>query len=432
MFYYQKILNLITSNKTISTIFAFVALLNGLLSPIDIQANDDPVSLNNNDVLTVFLDFGFHQQYIRETITFVNYVRDRELAKVHIMMTRHGSGTAGENYVISFIGRDRFEEMNNIITYWSPGTNTSDDTRRGLVNIIRIGLAPYLASTNLVNQISVNIKGNIQVEREPYEDKWNNWVFEIFGGANFNRESSQGRFNSRWGFSADKTSEDWKIRFRPYFNYNERNFFDTEEGTITSKSHRHGYQGDFIKSITQHWSAGLFIRILSSTFHNANFNISATPGIEYSLYPYSEATRKAITVVYRIGIRHNNYIETTIFNKDKEVLGRQSLDISARYQQPWGSYRASITGSHHFHDFTSNQLAFSTRLDLRVRKGLSLSLNGSFNLINDLVSLPAGEMTLEEILLQQRRQATNYQMSGAIGLAYSFGSQFTNVVNTRF
>ncbi len=396
-----------------------------------LHAKESAYIISGNNLITVFADFPFHQQYIRETITYVNYVRDRELAQVHIMITRHGAGSAGHNYVISFIGRQRFEGMNNVITYWSPGTDTDDETRRGLVRMISMGLVPYIAGTDMVNEISLSINGGREVVRVPVEDPWKNWVFEIYGGANFYMESAQSRFNSRWGFSADKVAEDWKIRVRPYFNLNDRRF-ETDDGTIISRSHRHGFTGDLIRSFDENWSGGLFIRMLSSTFDNLHFNISATPGIEYSLFPYSEATRKSITFVYRIGIRHNNYIEQTVFQKDEEVLGSHSINMSASFQQPWGSFRASITGSHHFHDFTSNSARLFTRLDFRVIKGLSLNLTGHFFFINDLVSLPAGDLSLEEILLQQRRLATNYEASGSIGLSYSFGSQYSNVVNTRF
>ena len=424
-----QMIQLSTINKLL--LFAVITL-SSLAIPNRAVAASDTVRYNNNDLIPVFLDFSFHQNYIRENITFVNYVRDRELSKVHIMLTSHPSGSSGRNYVLSFIGRRSFAGMNNKITYWAPGTNSSDDTRKGLVKIIKMGLLPYLANTEMADQVSIKINGGLQLERGPLEDPWKNWILEVHGGGNFHKESSQDRYNARWGFSANKISEEWKIRVSPYFNYNERNFFDTDEGTITSKSHRHGFLGDFVKSIDQHWSAGLFVRILSSTFHNANFNTSVSPGIEYSLFPYSEATRKAITMVYRLGLSHNNYLETTIFQKDQETLGSHSLNVSTSYRQPWGSYRASITGSHFFHDYRANRVSFSTHLNLRILKGLSLSLSSNFNLINDLVSLPAGDETLEEILLQQRRQATDYQLSGSFGLAYTFGSQFNNVVNTRF
>jgi hypothetical protein len=383
------------------------------------------------DVIAVFPDFPFHQQFVRENITFVNYVRDRELAEVHVMMTRYVSGSAGENYVISFIGRNRFEGINNVITYWAPGTNTVHETRNGLVEVITIGLVPYLASTRLRRQLSVNMRGDFQREREPVDDPWNSWVFEVYGGANFFKEETQSRFDARWGGSADKTTEDWKIRFRPFFNINQRTF-KTDEGDIIRKTTRHGFNGNIVKSIDNHWSAGFFSSILSSTFHNLNFNTGLSTGVEYSFFPYSEASRRSVTMVYRVGASYNDYIEQTIFLKEKEILASHSVNLSAAYQQPWGGFRASLTGSHHFHDFTSNRASLFMRLDLRVIKGLSLNLQGNFDYINDLVSLPAGELSLEDILLQQRRQATNYQMSGSLGLSYTFGSQFSNVVNTRF
>jgi hypothetical protein len=386
---------------------------------------------NDNDLITVFLDFSLHQQYVRETITFVNFVRDRELSQLHIMMIRQGSGTTGENYVISFLGRGRFEGMNNFLTYWAPGTNTLDETRRGLVNMLQMGLVPYIAATDMASQISLSIRGERSVQRAPVVDPWKNWVFEIYGGANFFKEERQNRFDARWGFSADKISDDWKIRLRPYFNNNERNFI-RPQGTITSRSHRHGFTGDMIRSINQHWSTGLFVRSLSSTFTNMRFNVITSPGIEYSVFPYRESNRRSITFAYMVGMGYHNYIEETIFLVEEEFLGSHSMDISVRFQQPWGSFRASVSGSHYFHDFTSNRIEMSSRLDFRVVRGLSFNISGGFDLINDLVSLPAGDLSLEEILLQQRRQATSYQISGSIGLSYWFGSQYTNVVNTRF
>jgi hypothetical protein len=40
--------------------------------------------------------------------------------------------------------------------------------------------------------------------------------------------------------------------------------------------------------------------------------------------------------------------------------------------------------------------------------------------------------TLEEILLRRRQLATRYSYYGSVGLSYTFGSIFSNVVNPRF
>ncbi|MBW6500072.1 MAG: hypothetical protein K0B05_01655 [Bacteroidales bacterium] len=421
----------ITRKKVFLLTILIILFSAGILKPESASAQENGVPQTINGRITVFLDFFWHQQFIRENVNFVNYVRDKELSQVHIMMIRHPSGSAGDNYVISFIGRGPFEGKNNIITYWDPSTHTTDETRNGLVDMICIGLVPYLSSTGMVNQMKVTIKDGFLIDTIPITDPWKNWVFEIFGGASIDKEKKRSRFDSRWGFSADKISDDWKIRIRPYFNLNERTFV-TDDGDIKSHTHRHGFQGNLIRSINQHWSVGLFVRMLSSTFHNIQFNVETSPGIEYSFFPYSESSRKSITVVYQIGAGYHNYIEETIFAKLEENLASHSLNISANFQQPWGLFRAGISGSHYFHDFKANRVELSSRLDLRIIKGLSLNLSGNFDFINDLVALPAGELSLEQILLQQSRQATSYQMSGTIGLAYTFGSKFSNVVNTRF
>jgi len=53
------------------------------------------------------------------------------------------------------------------------------------------------------------------------------------------------------------------------------------------------------------------------------------------------------------------------------------------------------------------------------------------NLINDLISIPAGDLSIEEILLEQRQQATSYNVSGSIGITYTFGSDFSAAYNPR-
>jgi hypothetical protein len=50
-------------------------------------------------------DFDF----IRTELNFVNYVRDPELADVHVFVTDEQTGGGGREYQFSFIGRRRFE-----------------------------------------------------------------------------------------------------------------------------------------------------------------------------------------------------------------------------------------------------------------------------------------------------------------------------------
>ncbi len=388
-----------------------------------------------NGRLAVFLDCPWwcDENFIMEEIPVVSYVRDKELADVHVMMTRHGGGMAGTSYVISFYGYGEFEGQEYELSYWAPRTNTADQNRRGYTNKLKMGLVYFIAQTPVAGQVQISFDYDPErpvLPEEEIEDPWNRWVFEIYGGGNYRKEEKSSSMSFRYGLFADKITHDWKIRLRPYFNYSERTFV-TEEEDIRSISHRNGFNGQVVKSINQHWSVGVFNTMLSSTFHNMAFNVELTPAVEYSLFPYREATRRSISFAYRMGYGYHNYREETIFEKEVEFLFGHSLEAAARFQQPWGSIRAGISGSHYFHDFSANRAEFFANVNLRLFQGFALSLSGNLDLINDLRSIPLGDLSVEEILLEQSQQSTSYQINASIGLTYTFGSDFTGVFNPR-
>ncbi|MBW6499293.1 MAG: hypothetical protein K0B09_12955, partial [Bacteroidales bacterium] len=213
-------------------------------------------------------------------------------------------------------------------------------------------------------------------------------------------------------------------------NFNNRTYVTTA-GDIVNSTHRHGYSAYVVKSLTDHWSLGIFSSGLSSTFHNLDFNADLVPAIEWSLFPYEEATRRSVTLAYRMGYGYNNYMETTIFNKDEEWIWAQSLEATIRFQQPWGNVRAGVTGSHFFDDLSKNRAQIYTNVNLRIVQGLSLNFYGNYEIINDLVAIPAGDRSLEEVLLARSQQATSYSVSGSVGLSYTFGSRFSAAYNPR-
>lgn len=386
--------------------------------------------------VSVFLDCPWwcDTDFIQQEIPLVNYVRDKELAQVHVIISRHGGGSAGTKYILSFLGTKQYAGMMNELSFWAPSTNTADANRRGYTNLLKIGLAPYISRSNMAQYIRVDYTydpGKEQItDPKRIEDPWKSWIFEVTGGGNFSKEESSSNLHLRFNVTAERVTHDWKLRFRPYLNYTERKFV-TDDGDILRVSHRDGFTGHVVKSLTDHWSAGFFSSILSSTFNNLQFNAELRPAIEYSLFPYREATKKSIAFSYRIGGGYQSYLEETIFEKEQEWLFSHSVAVNMYFQQAWGTMRAGISGAHYFHDFTSNRATFWGNLNMRIFQGFAISLSGNLDLINDLVALPKGDMSLEDILLQQRRQATNYEVSGAIGLTYTFGSEFTGVFNPR-
>lgn len=71
--------------------------------------------------VTVFLDASWpmDRDYVREQIPQVGYVRDKEQADIHILITRHEAGVAGTNYFALFMGNNEFAGQNKEMTYFA-------------------------------------------------------------------------------------------------------------------------------------------------------------------------------------------------------------------------------------------------------------------------------------------------------------------------
>jgi hypothetical protein len=116
----------------------------------------------------------------------------------------------------------------------------------------------------------------------------------------------------------------------------------------------------------------------------------------------------------------------------KELRYKQSLEAALSVKKEWGSIYLSLTGSTYLHDFEKKRFDSFSQISIRIIKGLSLNLSGSYSRINDQIGLSAVGYTDEEILLQKKEMATSYSYWSSIGFSYTFGSIYNNVVNPRF
>ena len=79
-----------------------------------------------------------------------------------------------------------------------------------------------------------------------------------------------------------------------------------------------------------------------------------------------------------------------------------------------------------------NEFSFYLGTNVRLFKGFSFNMNGNYNITNNQISLPAGNLTVEEILLRQQQIKSGYNYFFSAGINYTFGSMFNSVVNPRF
>ena len=81
--------------------------------------------------------------------------------------------------------------------------------------------------------------------------------------------------------------------------------------------------------------------------------------------------------------------------------------------------------------FQKNIISLNTGLSLRLIKGLSLNVNGSGSMVHNQLSIPKGDYSIEDVLLERAELQTQFTYFASIGFSYSFGSIYNNIVNPR-
>ena len=367
--------------------------------------------------------------YVRREITFVNYVRDRKAADLHILVTIQGTGSGGREYTLHYLGLEKFSGKNDTLIYVSNQTDTDDEIREGLVKTLKLGLVRFAAQTPIADQL--NISYDEEETPEEVVDKWNYWIFTTRVGGFFRGEESTSFLNLNGSIRANRITDNWKIRSNANVNYREENF-TTSKGDSKFITKNYNFNALVVKSISDHWSIGGEAFVSTSTFSNTKFRQSIAPAIEYNIYPYSESTRKELRLLYSVNYNKVEYEEITIFDKTSETLFRQSLEITLELNQPWGQAETSFEASNYLHDLDLYRVDFFAELKIRLFKGFSLNLFGSVSSIHDQISLPKEEASDEEILLGRIQLPTSFRYFGSIGFSYTFGSIYSNIVNPRF
>lgn len=391
-------------------------------------------SLKDKESLDVYVDCAFcNMNDIRNSAPYMNYVREALLADVHVLVTRVSLGSTGYSYSFRFIGRKDFNALEFTRTFSEPADMLQAERQQAIRNTLELGLANYWSQTKMTERLSIQVKEDKSraVSTATDEvDPWRNWVISMNGGSRLDFESIR-KDTRLWGsLEIDRVTEIWRIR-NVFYARGDYQVFTKEEEEIRSIIYRKSGSTTIVRSINDHWSAGIYMSANQSTFDNFDLSTRVAPAFEFSIFPYSEVQEREVTVAYRLSHSYRDYTEQTIFDQLSENLLGQSLVMSARFIQPWGNLYAELEGSHFFHDVKQNRLVFEGRFNVRIIKGLSISLSNNFQLINDQRSLPKRDISFEELLLAQRQAATSFRLSGQMGISYTFGSIYNNIVNTR-
>lgn len=384
----------------------------------------------------VFLDCsGFYcdPEYYQTEIAFVTHVRDRSDADVHVLVTPQATSAGGIEYTLAFLGHGRFAGDTLTLRH-AEEPNASENARRsGLARVIKLGLVRYAAQTPQGLRLGVTYVAPAQAAAEaPGRDPWDHWTFQLRGNGYFNGEQTY-RSRSLYGtVSASRVTEAWKLRLSLNASENHSRYEVDSVTVFTTTQTSRGVNGLLVRSLGAHFSAGGTAAASKSSYYNQDLAVRVAPAVEYDVYPYSESTRRQLTVRYSVGPVWYDYTEETVYGRTSESRVQQTLAASMVARQPWGSVNVQAQAASFLDDLNQNRLQVGGGVELNLIRGLSLNVDGWYERLRDQLYLPAGEATEEEILLRRRQLATGFQYFASMGLSYTFGSRTRPVVNPRF
>ena len=386
--------------------------------------------------LRIFLDCNdCHSDYLRSEITFIDYVRDRVEADVHLLITSTSTGSGGREYNAEFIGVGRFEGVQRTLKAVTTTSDSDDTVRRQIANTVRVGLLAFVTQDGVPQQLDLRVNlGSDDARQMITEDPWNYWVISMRGSASLDGEESRRQWQVGGALGADRITPNWKVTLGVEFDHERERFNIDEEDEEPFEVERREREFNWliVKGLGEHWSAGATGSIESSTFENTSLGIVASPAIEYNIFPYSQYTRRQLRLLYAIGPRTAEYYEETLFGKLEETNLQHELSATFDQREPWGTLEARVEWSQYLHDPELSRLEADGEVSWRLARGLSATAELRASRIRDQLSLPKRGATPEEILLELRELQSGYEYEFSFGLTYTFGSIFSAVVNPRF
>jgi hypothetical protein len=389
--------------------------------------------INATDQLSIFLDCRVcDNEYLRQNLGNVQFVRDQELGDVHLFFVTQRNGSGGRSYEVDFIGKGAFESINYKMTFSTDGNMTRDEERQRTLEYMKLGLVRFWIAKGTIDEVSVRVpKPADEVLEVEENDPWDYWLFQVGVSGNFSGQELSRSRNLNLNFTARRVTENNKFSLRARFR-ERRNFFTFEGDEIVGVNDRKFVNVNDIISINDHWSYGFFGRIGSSTFDNIDLDWSFRPALEYSFFNYEESAKKQLTVSYRNGIRYNDYIEQTLFGETTEYLWEHGVQLGGRINQEWGNVNSEVSFNQFLTDPDLYSINFFLGTRIRFFKGFNFNVSGGYTIIRNQINIPAGDVSLEDLLLQQQQLQSGFDYFFNVGFSYAFGSIYNTIVNPRF
>ena len=338
--------------------------------------------------LRVFLDCSGEQScyddYLRETVKIVEYVRDRTDADVHVLITAAATASRGTEYTLAFIGQNRFAATSRTVRVTTESSDTEDITRRRLASALTLGVLGFMTVDEVPRDLAIEAElAGAAPAAVDATDRWNRWIFSINGFGEFEAEESTEQSN--WGLTigADRVTPDWKLSVGTAFNQSGQRFDLDEEEPLSVETRSRSLNWLVVRSAGEHWSFGGRGQVRSSTFDNIDLDVEITPAVEWNFFPYSMYTRRQLRMQYAAGAAFRQYYEVTLYGKLEETLALQEISGTYEQREQWGTLEGRVEFSNYFPGLSTHRVTVDATANVRVARGLSLSLEVSASRIRD-------------------------------------------------
>lgn len=419
----------------------------GMLAPAPAQAQLTSTGLTAAPAarVRVFLDCqarNCDSDHFRTEIPWVNWVRDRVDADLHVIFTSTSVGGGGDRYTFDFIGLRGMASMTDQLTYTSAGSDVRTELLDGLTRAFSLGLVRYAVESGQGNNFDLRFMGAPTAEivegdgdgegAEQLVDPWNSWTFRfgLSGNMDIQERRSEHRLNPT--LSSNRVTDDWKMDFSLWSNIRRQRIELADGREIRNDTDSWRVSGLVVRSITDHVSVGFDTSARNAITQNQRTRMSLRPAVEWNYFPYAMANRRQLIAHYGVGLEYSDYYDRTIFGATEETLPTHRFAFQYRVREAWGNAGVGFDSSQYLHDASLYSFGLNGEISYRISRGLDLNLSADASRVNDQIHVAASNYSDEDILLGRVNLPTGYRYQASVGIGYRWGSALTNVVNNRF
>lgn len=394
------------------------------------------------DKLKIFLvcneEWLCDQEFLRNELPIVDFVRDRFLCDVQIVSNVQFSGNGGESNTIRFLGQQKFAGKEDTLVYFNEVTATNDAKRKKMLKYIQAGILPYLIKHGNADLVNLQFTSDsTRSDKIKKKDPWNYFQVSIgsSGYFNGNRNQSNATISNNLSVSRETQKSKFFVNFNNNVDRSKFTYYNSQIDTtevIKVVRDQQSFFSQYTVKHSEHFGYGMRAVFERSVFNNIEARVAVFPQIEYSILPYKDYNSSRLILAYAIGSVNLNYRDTTIYFKTKENLIRQDFDIVADFTKPWGNISMGASFTHYLHDVSKNNFYLGGAISWNVFKGFKFSMGGYYQLIHDQLSLPKADASRDDLLTQRRLIATSFEYFTGIGFSYTFGSIYNSQVHPAF